>query len=146
MRVWDDGSGCNAMILSNPRVSAVGARLRVVSDGLARVGTAVGESCLNVLDWTGTVEVLEEPALDPSQPIVRFRVVDTNLYGKDGKKSVTGTIWDWVKQYVHPRFEAVTIDLAQPLAELRGFLPSVLPDGGEAAQRLIDCCASPTPG
>ena len=138
VRVWDDGSGCNLMILSNPRVSSAGERLRVTSDGQARIGTAVGNRCLNVLDWTGTVEVLEEPALDPIQPVVRFHVVDTNLVGKDGKKSVTGTVWDWVKQYVHPRFEAVTIDLAQPLDEMRGFLPSVLPDGGEAAQRLID--------
>ncbi|MBX3025451.1 lytic transglycosylase domain-containing protein [bacterium] len=138
VRVWDDGSGCNVMILSNPRVDSVGGRLRVVSDGLARVGTAVGNSCLTALDWTGTVEVLEEPTLDANAPVVRFRVVDTNLYGTDGKKRITGTVWDWVKQYVHPRFEAVTIDLAQPLAELRDFLPSVLPDGGERAQRLID--------
>ncbi|HSP96024.1 MAG TPA: lytic transglycosylase domain-containing protein, partial [Candidatus Dormibacteraeota bacterium] len=51
---------------------------------------------------------------------------------------VTGTVWDWVKEYVHPRFEAVTIDLARPLADLRDFLPTVLPDGGKAARRLID--------
>lgn len=138
VRVWDDGSGCNVMILSNPRVDAVGGRLRITSDGLARVGTAIGDNCLNALDWTGTVEVLEEPQLDAAAPIVRFRVVDTSLYGKDGKKRVTGTVWDWVKQYVHPRFEAVAIDLAQPLADLRDFLPSVLSDGGEAAQQLID--------
>lgn len=138
VRVWDDGSGCNVMILSNPRVDAVGERLRVTSDGLARVGTAVGDACLNVLDWSGTVEVLEEPRLDPAQPIVRFQVVDSHLYGKDGRKRVTGTLWDWVKQSVHPRLEAVTIDLAQPLAELRAFLPAVLPDGGEAARQLID--------
>ncbi|MCP6756763.1 hypothetical protein NL533_34575, partial [Klebsiella pneumoniae] len=37
VRVWDDGSGCNVMILSNPRVDAVGKRLRVISDGIARV-------------------------------------------------------------------------------------------------------------
>jgi hypothetical protein len=138
VRVWDDGSGCNVMILSNPRVDAAGGRLRVRSDGRARVGTAIGDHCLNALDWTGTVEVLEEPALDATAPIVRFHVADTNLYGTDGKKWITGTVWDWVKQYVHPRFEAVTVDLAQPLAELRDFLRTVLPDGGEAAQRLID--------
>jgi hypothetical protein len=54
-RVWDDGSGCNFMVLSNPRTNAAGNRLRVVSDGVARVGTAVGSKCLNVIDWSGTV-------------------------------------------------------------------------------------------
>ena len=138
VRVWDDGSGCNFMLLSNPRVSALDGRLRVISDGQARVGTSVGSKCLNVIDWTGTVEVFEQPELDAKAPIVRFRVVDSNLYGKDGKKSVTGTFWDWVKKYVHPRLETVTIDLAQPLADLREFLPSVLPDNAEEARKLID--------
>jgi len=138
-RVWDDNSGCNFLILSHPRVDAVGARLRVTSDGQARVGTAVGDKCLNVIDWTGTVEVLEEPALDPAAPLVRFRVVDSQLFGDGHRKRVTGTLWDWVKQYVHPRLEAVTIDLRQPLDELRAFLPDVLPgDGGARAQQLID--------
>ncbi|MDX2166977.1 MAG: lytic transglycosylase domain-containing protein [Deltaproteobacteria bacterium] len=137
-RVWDDGSGCNLMILSHPRVDRDGTRLRVTSDGLARVGTAVGDKCLNVLDWKGTVEVLEEPTLDPETPTVRFRVVDSQLFGEGHRKRVTGTLWDWVKAYVHPRFEAVTIDLRPPLDELRAFLPTVLPAGSEEARRLID--------
>ena len=136
-RVWDDGSGCNFMVLSNPRTHAAGNRLRVVSDGVARVGTAVGSKCLNVIDWSGTVEVFEAPELDAKDAIVRFRVVDSNLYGQDGKKSVTGTFWDWVKKYVHPRLETVTIDVGQPLKELRDFLPTVVPDG-DAARRIID--------
>ncbi len=139
VRVWDDGSGCNVLILSDPRVAAHDARLRVRSAGRARIGTAVGQSCLNLLDWTGTVEVEEEPALDPALPIVRFRVVDSNLYGENGKKRVTGTLWDWVKTYVHPRLEALTVDLRQPLAELRAFLPLVLPhESAEQTMRLLD--------
>ncbi len=138
-RVWDDGSGCNVLTLSNPRVDAAGARLRVLSDGVARLGTAIGERCLNVIDWRGTVEVLEEAALDPGAPIVRFRVVDSNLYGEGGRKRVTGTLWDWVKAYVHPRFEAVAIDFRQPLDELRALLPTVLPgDDGARAQAVVD--------
>jgi hypothetical protein len=138
-RVWDDGSGCNFLILSDPQVDAVNGRLRVRSAGQARVGTAVGESCLTLIDWTGRVEVDEEPVLDPARPIVRFRVVDSNLYGANGKKQVTGTLWDWVKRFVHPRLEAVTIDLEQPLAELRAFLPLVLPDeSAEQTTQLLD--------
>ena len=138
-RVWDDGSGCNFLILSDPQVSGVNGRLRVRSAGKARIGTAVGQNCLTLLDWTGTVEVDEEPVLDPSRPIVRFHVVDSNLYAANGKKQVTGTLWDWVKRFVHPRLEAVTIDLDQPLAELRGFLPLVLPRASaEQTTQLLD--------
>ena len=117
----------------------------MISDGTAASAPRVGESCLTVLDWTGTVEVVEEPALDPEQPIVRFRVVDSNLYGATARKRVTGTLWDWVKPYVHPRLEAVTIDLHQPLDELRAFLPLVLPRRRRADDRAARLAArSPT--
>ena len=146
VRVWDDGSGCNFLVLSDPQVDAQNGRLRIRSGGKARVGTPVGQRCLTVLDWSGTVEVDEEPALDPSLPIVRFRVVDSNLYGADGKKRVTGTLWDWVKTYVHPRLEAVTIDLNQPLTELRAFLPLVLPsESAEQTTHLLDSIALAQP-
>lgn len=139
VRVWDDGSGCNFLILSDPQVDGQDGRLRIRSAGKARIGTAVGESCLTLLDWRGTVEVDEEPTLDPTLPIVRFRVVDSNLYGESGKKRVTGTLWDWVKTYVQPRLEAVTVDLNQPLAELRAFLPLILPrESAAQSARLLD--------
>jgi hypothetical protein len=127
VRMWDDGSGCNFLILSNPRVEGMDGRLRVISDGKGRVGTAVGDNCLTLIDWQGRVEVDEEPSLDPSLPIVRFRVVDSDLYAEGGGKRVTGTLWDWVKSYVHPRLETVILDLHQPIDELRAFLPLVLP-------------------
>lgn len=137
-RLWDDGSGCNFLVLSDPEVSEAAGRLRIRSAGRARVGTAIGGSCLTLLDWTGTAEIDEEPVLDAAAPLVRFRVVDSNLYARDGRKRVTGTIWDWVKTYVHPRLEAVTIDLQQPLQELRAFLPLVLPaESAEETDRLL---------
>jgi len=142
VRAWDDGSGCNFLILSDPQVDALQNRLRVRSAGRGRVGTPVGDSCLTLVDWTGTVELIEQPSLDPARPIVRFTVVDSNLYGADGRKRITGTLWDWVKAYVHPRFEAVTVDLEQPLNELRGVLPLVLPrEDAEQAARLLDSIA-----
>ena len=43
---------------------------------------------------------------------------------------------------MQPRFEAVTIDLEQPLAEVRGFLPLILPrEDAEQATRLLDSIA-----
>ncbi|MGD9764966.1 MAG: transglycosylase SLT domain-containing protein [Candidatus Binatia bacterium] len=138
-RVWDDGSGCNLLTLANPRIDAAGANLRVTSDGHARVGTSVGERCVNVVDWQGTVEVLQEPVLDAAKAVVRFRVVDSNLYGSGGRKRVTGAVWDWVKRYAHPRFQALTIDVDRPLDELRALLPDVLPgDNGTRAREVID--------
>jgi len=142
-RVWDDGSGCNFFILRSPRIETSGNRLRVVSPGQARVGTAVANRCLVALDWSGFVEVFEEPRVEPGAAVVSFRVVDSNLYDSDWqKKLATGTLWDWVKRYVHPRLESLRIDLHGPIVELRALLPLFLPaQKAEAVRELVDSLA-----
>jgi hypothetical protein len=134
-QVFADQAGCNLLTLRDPEVDAGGeGRIRVKSRAEARIGAAVGGSCLNVLDWKGKVELLEIAELDPSLAVVRFRIVDSNVYDEADQKRATGTLWDWVKQHVHPRLEAVTVDLHEPLGEMRAFLPLVLPH--EEASRL----------
>lgn len=142
VRMWEDGTGCNLLVLSDPQVDSQNGRLRIRSVGQARVGIAFLTLCIPLFDWAGTAEVFEEPVLDAGQPIVRFRVVDSNLYGEDGKKRITGTLWDWMKAAVHPRLAAVTVDLGQPLAELRAFLALVLPQESDAqAAHWLDSLA-----
>ncbi len=142
-RVWDDGSGCNFFILRSPRIETSGKRIRVVSPGQARVGTAVANRCLVALDWSGFVEAFEEPQVEPGAAVVSFRVVDSNLYDSDWRKKLaTGTLWDWVKRYVHPRLEALRIDLHGPIVELRALLPLFLPaEKAEAVRELVDSLA-----
>jgi hypothetical protein len=138
-RVWDDGRGCNELVLSNPQVSADAGRLRIVSSGAARIGVALAGRCLSLKSWNGTIEVFEKPRLNPQQPIINFVVVDSNVYGEGGEKEVTGTIWDWVKGFVHPRLEALQVDLQGALVELKGALPLFLGRQDVAAvERLVD--------
>lgn len=139
-RVWDDGSGCNFLILSEPVASPHEGKLRVSSKAVARVGTGFGEQCLTLIDFTGRLDVVEQPMVSVAAPIVRFQVVDSNLYDAQGKKPlVTGTIWDWVKKHAHPRLEDLKIDLTAPMSDLRGALPLFLEQTDAArVQRLVD--------
>ncbi len=140
--VWDDGRDCNALVLSEPQVDVEGERIRVVSRAQASIGVAVAGRCLHLKSWAGTIEVFELPRLDPQLAVVAFDVVDSNVYGAGGSKEVTGTVWDWVKSFVHPRLEAVRVDLQGALAELKSVLPLFLADRDLAAvQRLLDSVA-----
>ncbi len=138
--LWDDGSGCNYFVLSDPQVNSGAGRIRIVSAGEARIGTALGSTCISPVSWKGYVEVFEEPVLDPQAAVVSFRVVDSNIYGRDWKKGfATGTLWDWVKRYVHPRLETVRFDLHQAAADLRGMLGAVISSADVARiQQLTD--------
>ncbi len=138
-RVWNDGSGCNYLTLSAPQVDSDTGRVRVTSAGEARVGTAVGQQCLVLLNWKGSVQIYEEPRVTPGVAVVRFAVVDSQLFGPNGRKQATGVIWDWVKQYVHPRLEMLTVDLQPALLELGALLPTVLPsEDVQRTQQLLD--------
>ena len=126
-QVWDDGRGCNRLSLRRPDVSMQGDRLRVTADVEAHVGTPVLGTCLFAFDWSGSLEAFETARLDPALALVSFRVVDSNLLEPDGSKALTrGVLWDWIKAYVHPRLEAVTVDLSGTLAEIRALLPLFL--------------------
>ncbi len=134
-RVWDDGSGCNHMVLSDPRVATAGGRLRLETRGEARVGTAFGSRCLLAVDWSGRLAVYQDVSVEPGGTAVRFEVVDSEL--PDG--GVLGeAFWNLVKDHVHPRLDAVRIDLRPPLNELKAVLPLLMPGEPETVAAIID--------
>jgi len=125
--LWDDGVGCGYLKLRDPSVDAAGKRVRVVTRGEARVGTLLGDQCLAPLQWDGYVEVVEEPEVSADQHTLQFRVVESNIYDSDWKKGiVTGSLWDLIKRFAHPRFDAVRIDLHAGMRDLREVLPLVI--------------------
>lgn len=142
-RLLDDGRDCAHLVLTEPRLDAAGGRLRLRSVARARLGTLVLERCTLPIDWSGEIEVLLEPHAGKDSASVRFRVADSRVRGADGGPArITGTLWDWIKSSVHPRLAQFHVDLEQPLADLRGFLPLVLPEGDAArTQRIVDSVA-----
>lgn len=142
-RVYSDGVECNRVTLLRPELGAAGARVRVASDVDARFGTLVLGLCLFPVSWQGRVESELEPWLDPALPLVHFRVVDSTVLERDGSPAgAASVLWDWVKRYVHPRLELLSIDLAKPVSDLRAVLPLFLPESDASrAQALVDSLA-----
>lgn len=139
-RIWDDGSGCNFLVLSEPEISLQQNGLRIMSRGNGRVGKPIGENCLLPISWIGFVEVLEQPRLSADGTAIEFQVTDSNLYKDDKTPGIQSAIWNWVKRYAHPRLERVRIDLRPALAELRALIPAFL--SGRAAEDMTDLVAS----
>jgi hypothetical protein len=135
---FKDDSGCNYLVLSDPKVSGASGLLRVRSAARGRVGTAIGGQCLVLLDWTGFIETDQQAELDAQSPRVHFRTVDSRLLDEDGhSQALAGTLWAWVSDYVHPRLDTLTVDLHAPLAEVQALLPLMLASGDAARTRGI---------
>lgn len=137
MHAWQDEDDCNALVLSEPRLATVAGRLQVTSKAAARAATPIFGWCLFSLEWSGTLEVLEKPVIDPTAPIVRFEVVDSNIYDAQGEKGIAGKLWDLAKDTVAPRLAGVTFDLRGALRELGEMLTTVLPADDAAWTRAV---------
>lgn len=137
--VWRDAAGCSEIVLARPRVGSRDGQLNLDTAFDAKLGAGLGNWCLGVTQWQGRIDVLLSPSVHPSAPIVEFRVVDSHLYDSDGRKTLTGTVWDWFKARVHPRLESIRVDLFTPLSELKLLLPLVVASESAAqSQALID--------
>lgn len=135
-----DGSGCNYLILSDPQVSGADGLLRIRNAARARVATAIGTQCLVLLDWTGFIETDQRAKLHEQRPLVRFKTVDSRLLDDDGEPAtLSGVVWGWVADHVHPRLDTLSIDLSAPLEEVRSLLPLMLTSGdAERTARIVD--------
>ncbi len=136
--VWNDGSGCNYLVLSDPQIETLSEKVRILSRGVGRVGTLLGEQCVLALDWTGFIEVLQQPRLSDDRSRIRFDVVDSEVYDENMQPGLrSGMIWEWSKHYVHPKLEAIAIDLQPALDELQFILTSFMPDEDAETLRIL---------
>ena len=142
-RILDDGHDCARLTLTDPRLDALEGRLRLRSLASARLGTWLLGRCNLPVDWSGEISVLLEPRTQKGSASVGFRVADSSVRRADGSPArITGALWDWIKESVHPRLSSFHVDLERPLADLRAFLPLVLPsEDALRTQRLVDSIA-----
>ena len=132
---WNDDSGCNHLVLSNPQVTTSSSGIALRMKGEGRVGSPAGGLCIPLIPWGGFIDVLMQPS--PRATVVRLKIVDSKLSNVQGKADVGGTIWNWTKEYVHPQLSAIQIDFAKPLTELKTVTPALFPYADEQSVRRI---------
>lgn len=138
-QVLREGSGCNEVVLSHPKLSGRDGLLHLVADFDATLGAGIGDWCLNATQRKGVLDAGLEAELHPKLPIIEFRVVQSDIYDQDGARRFTGALWDWMRSQVHPHLETLRIDLHRPVTELKTFVPALFPGGDLArVQHLID--------
>ncbi|MBI4005944.1 MAG: lytic transglycosylase domain-containing protein [Gammaproteobacteria bacterium] len=97
------------------------------------------DTCISIINWNGFIEIFQEPLLSSSSGVVEFRVIDSKIYTEDGKShGVLGTLWNWIKQYVHPRFNRLQLDLNPVLTELKEFLELLFPLNPDGIRQVLD--------
>ena len=149
----DENQGCRQITLSAPNYRAEGSHLKFEVKAKARIGTALGNTCLAPVEWEGYVVFEQRPRIETQSWQLYFETLDSTLYDHNHRPAqVAGIIWELINTPVHEYLSAVRIDLAPPASELKAFLRSLFRPRLEnrAEQKSIPKCSpkwsSPRPG
>jgi len=129
---------CSEIVLTEPTLRAQGGRIHVGAHGSALAGFTLLGWCWQPFGWEGRIDAEQEPRLAKDAAAVEFHVVDSQLTNDDGGVAVS-RLWRWVKPAVHPRLDALRVDLEPLLRELRRALPLFAEQRDDpTVQRLAD--------
>jgi hypothetical protein len=128
--VYADRLRCNVLLLSEPRVEGAGdGRLRVSASLRARTGTPLFGRCWLSKSWRVLLETVQTAQVSPGSSIVSFRVEDSAVLSPDDRQEVLpGFVQGWIRDHVHPRLAAVTVDLQPAVSGLQELLDAVMRD------------------
>ncbi|ANG64604.1 hypothetical protein A8C75_20420 [Marinobacterium aestuarii] len=145
-----DSSGCNSLRLSNPRIEGTdGGQIRILTDVSTRTGIPTGNHCMLPLEWKGVVETLHQAYIDQRRPAIHIQTINSSILKSDEQaRAVPGVIWDWIKTFIQPRYDAISIDLGAVTAGLEDLLRLTLKDPQSADSPplgLAFTAVTPTP-
>lgn len=141
--IYADPLRCNTLVLSEPRVEGTkDSRVRFLTSLHVQAGTPLFGRCWFAKSWRGTLETVQKAQVAAGSSTVSFRVEDSALLSADDQQQVLPRfVQRWIRDHVHPRLGAVTVDLQPAVAGLQELLDNVvreapLPSSPSAAKLL----------
>src|SRR5439155_11944778 len=111
--------GCRFLTLRDLRLGPAAGRVRVSTQGAARVGFRFLGFCLSPLSWEGRVETMATPVLGADWQL-RLRDLDSNLCdAQGGQATVANRLWKVVKGRVEEEWRDFAFDLGPPIDEAK---------------------------
>lgn len=118
----DQEHGCWEIRISEPRFSEENGRLRFETRVLVHAGIFTFGNCILPVDWDGYLVLHQVPKVN-SRWVLSFDTVDSSVYDRNRKQAaIAGLVWNLVKTSVHQYLESITVNLAPPVLDLKGFM------------------------
>jgi hypothetical protein len=140
--LWNGLSDCQYLYAENPEFSHAtaggAATVRLETDNSLGLGVAMGDQCLNAVQWSGIVEALGVPYIAPGLQL-KFHFTDLNLYDTAHRKtSLASQGFDLIKGYLIPRLNDFSYDLNPAVQQLVAMITdSIPPDAGARVRTAI---------
>ena len=126
--IYADRLRCNTLVLSEPRVEGTeDGRVRFLTALQAQAGTPLFGRCWFAKSWHGLIETVQTAQVTAGSSTVSFRVEDSALLSADDRQqALPGFVQRWIRDHVHPRLGAVTVDLRPAVSGLQELLDAVV--------------------
>ncbi|MEE4241194.1 MAG: lytic transglycosylase domain-containing protein [Desulfopila sp.] len=120
--------GCNDIRLNKPQIQEEEGLVRFQTDIRITWGTPIGGNCFAPLYWSGSAVFLQQPIVD-KQWQLHFNTQDSTLLDSTGNRApLSGLVWDLIKNNVHSYINAIVLNLAPPVDNLKQFIAPQAPN------------------
>ena len=136
----NEGSGCLYLALAHPRIVEEKGFVRLEIEITAHAGTPLGSECLMPLAWRGFLVLYQQPVINSQTWQLSFRTSRSGLFDADHQPvNLGGVLWQLIESRVFAYLNAITIDLAPPVNNLKEFLfPMFPPQVRQQTQAMLD--------
>lgn len=124
--VLHDSTGCNKILISDPRLGEQQQKLEITTHLKANIGTALLGTCTKLYNWQGVAEFLTEPVILPDSKSVRLNILKTRLYNQQGQLLSSGPLWDLADGHLQQLMSRYEVDLAPTIKQLNQLIPALL--------------------
>lgn len=136
-----DSSGCNRVILSDPKLTPENKKLHLNQQAEVEVGTTLNGRCAPFIHWRGRLHTWHRPEIADSGSVVRFPIAASRLYDETGMEIPAGPLLNQARRFAEPRLNDFSIDLKPALKEIETLLPQVLPRNSPQLASILDSLA-----
>ncbi|MBI4828049.1 MAG: hypothetical protein HY804_04455 [Nitrospinae bacterium] len=138
--VVDEADGCRRITLTAPELSTEGARVALWARVTMRAGVTLFNQCVTPVTWEGLIQVMQRPSLQEGEWKLRFISEESRLYNERRQPAMlSGLLYRFARKHVHAALDAVTVNLAPPVDDLKSLLDDFIPAERRAlAARLAE--------
>ena len=132
----DPADNCRQIRLADPRLSLDNGRIRMEMAVNMTGGQSVGDSCLFPVQWEGYAHLYGKPRLDRTNWRLRVDWQDAQLLTPEKQPAmVMDKLWQFFEGRVFDQLNALSLDLAPPVKELKPLLLSMAPEATQLPVR-----------
>jgi len=125
--LWNDKQGCSYLKISDPRLSGQAGQIKLLNNLQARFGTGLGGQCVTLFAWSGILETLQQPTINPAQTVLSLPITKVTATDREGRSVSNNKIQELINRFVEPKLSAVKIDLNESRADIEKTVTEFLP-------------------